>query len=37
MILEIMDKVGHASLQIVDSLARTSGEWDNVARNDFCR
>ncbi|KAH9487094.1 Proteasome activator complex subunit 4 [Psilocybe cubensis] len=36
-VLEIIDRIGQPALKLVESLLETSGNWDNVARNDFCR
>ncbi|KAI0757312.1 ARM repeat-containing protein [Daedaleopsis nitida] len=37
LVLEILDKIAAPALDKVEALLETSGKWDNVARNDFCR
>ncbi|KAF8971500.1 armadillo-type protein [Flammula alnicola] len=36
-VLEIIEQIGKPALQIVDSLVASSENWNNIARNDFCR
>jgi proteasome activator subunit 4 len=36
-VLEILDKVFKPTLDKVEELLESTGRWDGVARNDFCR
>ncbi|KIJ68675.1 hypothetical protein HYDPIDRAFT_106916 [Hydnomerulius pinastri MD-312] len=36
-VLEILDRVASPALDKIEELANSSGSWDSVARNDFCR
>ncbi|KAL4243149.1 BLM10 family protein [Abortiporus biennis] len=36
-VLEILDRIGTPSLDIIEKLLQTPEKWDNVDRNDFCR
>ncbi|CAA7258771.1 unnamed protein product [Cyclocybe aegerita] len=37
MVLDIIEQIAKPALQKVSTLVETSGTWNNVARNDFCR
>ncbi|KAF9243864.1 hypothetical protein BU15DRAFT_71975 [Melanogaster broomeanus] len=36
-VLEILDRVASPTLDRIEVLLSSSGSWDSVARNDFCR
>ena len=35
--LEILDKIASPALNKIEILAKTADQWDEVARNEFCR
>src|ERR1700742_4996520 len=37
LVLEILDTMVAPALDKIERLLETAGNWDNVARNDFCR
>ncbi|PCH33382.1 hypothetical protein WOLCODRAFT_21973 [Wolfiporia cocos MD-104 SS10] len=36
-VIDILDQIVSPALDKLESLIQTAGNWDNVARNDFCR